>query len=594
MKEILYIYCRVSSEIQKEHGFSLIAQKETGIKKATELGFDYELFEEGAASSKFENLDNRPKLKNLLHLVESKIAKNIFVIEDSRLSRNLTVSNELMSLFLKYGVILYTQYEKTDFGSIDYQTKFRKNLNSLLSNYENEQRIARSKAGKLVAVRQGKYAGGMCNYGYTTDEKNNLIIDNEEKEVYLKMVELSLSGMGAERIARKLTEMNVPTKAFKSYTKKNGIHLKDRFTGEIYFKDKSKFIWKKGSVEAILKNSIYKGARIFKDEIINAPKIIDEITWQRIQDNFVNNRSYSQRNAKKHFYLLRGLMFCPRCSRPLWGNIKESEPKRVYYCSSKSEEDCDFCGMKSINIDLLNKLIWEKLVYVLSNSSITRKRLKCNFLSFKNDKNKIQKEINYLKNKLKESDSERSQLIRLASKGSISDEDLEKNLNNISKEKTEFESKIKLCADKLSYQDKEQSAYSWLLHLENKSKELFFLKDEILKQKILRTFVDKIMIEFLEREKQHVIELSLKIPLYNDGTNSHLFLLNGSDVSNLNENEILSVSEKYELLEEAESEKEVVIQNKNKQNIVTGQRTLLYLAEVELMEQFIEQQDQNF
>ena len=43
MKQILYIYTRVSTRVQDTEGTSLDTQKEIGIKKAAELGFKYKV-----------------------------------------------------------------------------------------------------------------------------------------------------------------------------------------------------------------------------------------------------------------------------------------------------------------------------------------------------------------------------------------------------------------------------------------------------------------------------------------------------------------------------------------------------------------------
>ena len=66
MKPILHIYTRVSTIIQEEEGTSLQTQKELGIKKSKELGFDYKVWNEGGKSSRYEDLDNRPELRKLL------------------------------------------------------------------------------------------------------------------------------------------------------------------------------------------------------------------------------------------------------------------------------------------------------------------------------------------------------------------------------------------------------------------------------------------------------------------------------------------------------------------------------------------------
>ena len=64
-KETLHSYLRVSSYIQLE-GASLDTQEELGAKKANELGFKHQVWNEGSASSNKDDYDNRPVLRILL------------------------------------------------------------------------------------------------------------------------------------------------------------------------------------------------------------------------------------------------------------------------------------------------------------------------------------------------------------------------------------------------------------------------------------------------------------------------------------------------------------------------------------------------
>ena len=69
VKEILHIYIRVSTKGQSEKGTSLKHQRKLGIKKAKDLGMDYEVYDEENARSSFDNFANRPQLTKLLKLV---------------------------------------------------------------------------------------------------------------------------------------------------------------------------------------------------------------------------------------------------------------------------------------------------------------------------------------------------------------------------------------------------------------------------------------------------------------------------------------------------------------------------------------------
>jgi len=108
MNQILHIYTRVSSVIQQEEGTSLEAQKQLGIKKANELGYDHRLWNEGGQSSFYDDLKNRPVLVSLLTLIESGTVKHLFVYNTDRLSRNQQTWAVIRYKLLAHGVTLHT------------------------------------------------------------------------------------------------------------------------------------------------------------------------------------------------------------------------------------------------------------------------------------------------------------------------------------------------------------------------------------------------------------------------------------------------------------------------------------------------------
>ena len=85
------IYTRVSSQRQTK-GKSMEVQREEGISYCRRQNLEYEILDEGAASSKFEDLEKRPHMKNLLDKVEDGRFQYVYVIDFDRLSRNEIVT----------------------------------------------------------------------------------------------------------------------------------------------------------------------------------------------------------------------------------------------------------------------------------------------------------------------------------------------------------------------------------------------------------------------------------------------------------------------------------------------------------------------
>ena len=351
MKNTLHIYCRVSTEIQVEQGHSLEAQKKAGIQRAKALGMGIEVHLEKGKSATNDDLDNRPVLKKILDDCDDGVVKHIFITELDRLTRSPVTMYFIKKILMDNGVMLHTTSQSINL--LDEEQEFFSDLTALLSRRENTIRAKRSKRGLLEAVKKGKWIGIIRPYGYKKNETTGALeIDEEEAKSYKLMVQLSLEGNGTNTIAKKLTEKNIPTRC--KTVLPNGTKTKNKFTGKLREIRNQDFIWRPGTVYCILTNPIYKGERRYKGQTIDSPAIIDKALWQSVQTQLKKNKHYSQNHTKKHFFLLKGLIRCGRCGSNLYGKIKSDE--RIYMCSSKRAKSC---GLRSVNLDRFNKLVWE-------------------------------------------------------------------------------------------------------------------------------------------------------------------------------------------------------------------------------------------
>lgn len=102
-------------------------------------------------------------------------------------------------------------------------------------------------------------------------------------------------------------------------------------------------LWSLGSVAALLKNTHYSGFYVFKDSKseekiqVQCPSIVETATWNQAQ--FKRSPSVLRKPQKiatqKNFYLLRDLMFCGHCGRPISGRIIKSRAEYSYFCPSR-------------------------------------------------------------------------------------------------------------------------------------------------------------------------------------------------------------------------------------------------------------------
>jgi DNA invertase Pin-like site-specific DNA recombinase len=515
-KDTLYIYTRVSSEKQTK-GHSLEAQQIEGIKKAKSLGFYHIVLTESGRSAKYDDLNNRPELSRLMNMCVSGEVKHIFVTEWDRLSRNEMISAYLKKVFKEESVTIYTVRETLDLS--DYNSNFIASILSAASVLENATRVERIKRTKLESVRSGKSRGGMQAYGYKTDENKKTVIDEEEKEIYLKIVEWSLNGMGTPTIARKLNDLGIPTKASKTY--KKGIHLKDKFTNEEKFIPKEDIRWAANTVLSILKNPIYKGEMRYQDQSIPVPKIIDKDTWDAIQSNLESNRINSKRNLHTDQYLVGGFLKCKRCGAGLYGIINQKKGMRIYRCLSKRNHKS--CGIKNVNLDKMNDRIWLILMYVLKNWEELKQRYEQHLSSNIFSEDQVKRRVKSINRKIKKKDEELDRAISLYTKGRIDLDKYDEIKNKIESEKSVLFENLIIEEKKLQIRSDQNDVLEYLQRFSNGILSVARNASNSEKRSVIEKLIEKIEIDYIEDIQDHEILIKLKFPLFEGNQNESLY-----------------------------------------------------------------------
>lgn len=369
LSEVLHIYTRVSTIVQADEGMSLDIQRELGIKRASELGFSYKLWDEGGKSSNHEELDKRPKLSQLFNEIKRGAVKHLFVYDQSRLSRNDTVSSIFRIECAKKGVTLYNKEGKYNLS--DHNDHFMKQILDAVGQFDNAQRAERTRMGKLARVRQGCWQGGPPPYGY--EIKNRKLEINEDEAKWVRLI--------FERYASK-----VPTIDIKMELDRNGVEPR-----------RKKGTWTMGSLNALLRNTHYIGFYEFKDKkaedpvTVQCPRILSSDLWSRVKatrdEHMERRRSI---NPTKHFYMLKHILRCAHCGTWLSGVFHKQQSKNHYYCPKKERvwakrppelEDKwkrgRVCQMtRSLPIDTTDELVWNSVLDAISKSTLMREEVR--------------------------------------------------------------------------------------------------------------------------------------------------------------------------------------------------------------------------
>ena len=143
----LHIYTRVSTVVQADKGTSLDSQLELGKKKAKELKFSVEHWNEGGKSSHHDDIQGRPVLYELFQAINAGQVKHLWVYDQSRLSRNDQVASIFRYELKKQGVTLYIKDGQFDLSNP--QEKFLKQVLDGIAEFENAIRAERTRLGKI-------------------------------------------------------------------------------------------------------------------------------------------------------------------------------------------------------------------------------------------------------------------------------------------------------------------------------------------------------------------------------------------------------------------------------------------------------------
>jgi site-specific DNA recombinase len=277
----------------------------------------------------------------------------------------------------------------------------------------------RIKSGLEESYEKGKWQGAQVPYGYKRDEDGLVIIDKEQAEIYKQMVNMVHKGKSIRDIANWLNDNNIPTNSAKTVDKGYIEYDRDNGTQKV---DTDEMVWRDNVVRRILESELRKGVRKTGGKVYDFPAIISEQQWDRLQQRMEDNKRFHHKgNRTKHFYLLKGLLFCKRHEEydaKLLGKIKSDQ--RSYYCTRKRKavrhKNEPPCPLPSPNLDKMNKFVWETFLEIFSNSYLVYKKFKQKVLEENesvSDKEKLESKISNLRNELKVLENKKQKLLDL-------------------------------------------------------------------------------------------------------------------------------------------------------------------------------------
>ena len=297
-----------------------------------------------------------------------------------------------------------------------------------------------------------------------------------------------------------------------------------------------------GSIQAILKNSHYKGSYDYTDSVseetvtVKCPKIINGSLFLRVSDMInVNKQRRNTTNRTTRFSLLRDFMYCGHCGNAMGQRVVLKQGTQVYYCPRKNtkwewdrrnnnkDRTVHCTNTRTMNIKKTNEIVWNIVKKVAMKSNVLKERVKTESLANKSEtdegiKTKLEsqikqetaciKQIELIDNGIATIDEER--VLKLITK-----KESEKVKDNLLKRKdTEQKRLVKIQKAKKELQTRD-NWIDWVSRFKKTYSEVDNLNDSD-KKKYLSGIISKITVKYDAKTTNHKLNIDFHFPIVED------------------------------------------------------------------------------
>jgi site-specific DNA recombinase len=333
---------------------------------------------------------DRPGLRQLCDLVNTKAIMAVVVYDPDRLSRKLAHQLLLVEEFELAGValeIVSHPMEQGPEGQVLFQVR------GIFAEYEHAKLLERTRRGNVKRIRDGYPGGGNVPLGYRyvnipeencpacrPDPKERVTqrgchweVDDEEAALVHRIFALCLEGKPIRAIARIVTDGRVATPS-------------DRHPERGHRKSLPYGVWNHPTVRAVLTYQGYTGEAAWgKRERIRYTKrrrarpvsawVTFQIpaillsTFEAAQRALQGHQRWASRNRKRENLLAGGALRCGRCERAMSGMSRGEI--RYYRCGSRhSILDPALRCSGSVRADVVEAQVWTAVVRVLEQPEL--------------------------------------------------------------------------------------------------------------------------------------------------------------------------------------------------------------------------------
>lgn len=547
-----YCYIRVSTEEQTKDGSTGLGrqiQNCNAVALQNNLKIPWELvFADGSSGLEFTN---RVHLMELLTSIKNNKVASFVVIENiDRLSRHAD---------WQQGYLL-EKFEENSVKPVFFKSfgsRIERLFMGVMSQEEIEKFKERVKKGVAIKAQRGYVTSTKRAFGYDFCDEHGNVLEKpgkfpkykirEDEAIVIRYIfeQIALNGMTANTLATKLTDLYAPPK--------NASYWESKLICEFIHNPVYKGAFARGRNRTIKrKNAVvnpnpgenqkfYSVMVEMPEELwttVKVPEIVSPELWAMANRQLEINKLTSTRNAKNE-YLLSGIMRCAECGFAVGGNISSaisghkkpdtdaSQVKRLWYkrysCTSK-EARLQFCSQRghTINVDILDNLIWSVTVNTLLNPKIILDAIDSTYNH--EDNLNLANQIEYVE---KELAKVKTRFDKISEAYEAEEYDLEymRERTAITKEiEAKLKTELKELMEKQILPEQIEEQKRIILKLSENAKRAGISMDAPfeLKKRVIHSLIDKIIVNIDEKwvKIEGILKGTLQIPDKNGNTNN--------------------------------------------------------------------------
>lgn len=402
----LYIRLSREDENKTDVSESIINQKSLLLQyvKENNLRVNDIYIDDGYSGTTFD----RPGFNRLINDIENKLVNMVITKDMSRLGRDYIKTGYYLEKYFPEHNIRYIAITDNIDTYLNNSSNDIAPFKAIMNDYYAKDISKKIKSSLRAKQKEGKWVGSRCPYGYDKDinNKNHLVINEEQAGIVRYIFDLSLNGLTCFKIANKLTLENIKTPAqYYNFNWKNNYNMnmgkwhpktiKDILTNRLYTGDLVQN--RRSKVNYKIKKVVYNKECDYIVVPNTHEAIIDKELFDRVQSLIPKNVG---RNEKRENHLLDGLLYCGECNHRISVSPRRKIDNRCYTVCNyyRTYLKQKVCTMHSNNYDILEDKILELLKeYCLKY--MDKKSILNRVINTNNDK---QNNLKYIKNLEKE------------------------------------------------------------------------------------------------------------------------------------------------------------------------------------------------